>query len=96
MAMGEFVWLRHPVTDGYFHCPPDAVKAWIGRGWELADGPPPEPDKTRDEPMLAALNEALAAEQAPADPSAEATVEDEKPKPAKASRRSAAATEEQE
>lgn len=95
MAMDEFVWLHHPVTDGYFHCPPDAVKAWIGRGWELADEPPPQPDNTRDEPMLEALRAAQAAEQAPADPPADEAGE-ETSKPAKASRRSAAATEEQE
>ncbi len=91
-AMDEFVWLRHPDTDGWFHCPPGAVKAWMARGWEKAEGPPPEEDRTRDPAMLAALNDALAAEQAPPEPPAE----DETSKPARASRRSAAATEEKE
>jgi hypothetical protein len=95
MAMDEdFVWLHHPDTDGYFRCPAAAVKAWVGRGWEPADEPPPEQDKTRDEPMLAALREALAAEQAPAEPADEPGEPEEKnAKPTTASRRSAAATE---
>lgn len=88
----DFTWLHHPDTDGYFRCPNAAVKAWTARGWELAEGPPPEEDKTRDEPMLAALREALEAEQAP--PTSEP--EDEETKPARTSRRSAAATKEEE
>jgi hypothetical protein len=95
MAMDEFVWLRHPETGGHFRCPPDAVEAWTARGWEPAEQPPPEPDKTRDEPMLAALNEALAAEQAPAQPAEDPAGAEATP-PTRTSRRTAAATDEKE
>jgi hypothetical protein len=97
MAMDHFIWLHHPETDGYFRCPPDAVEAWTARGWEFAEGPPPEPDKTRDEPMLAALQEALVAEQAPAQ-SAEVLADEstEETRTTRTSRRTAAATDEKE
>jgi hypothetical protein len=91
MAMDDamddgFTWLYHPDIDGHFRCPDGAVKAWVGRGWTVAEQPPPEDDKTRDEPMRAALRQALAAEQAPA--------EAENPTPARSSRTPrAAATE---
>lgn len=97
MAMDGFVWLHNPETGGHFHCPPDAVEAWTDRGWELAEQPPPEPDKTRDEPMLAALAAQLAPAQSVEDPaSADGSASTEDPKPTKTSRRTAAATDEKE
>lgn len=40
----ERVWLRHPSTGGYFHCPVLAVKDWRELGWEPSDPPPPDPN----------------------------------------------------
>lgn len=36
------IWLRHPQTDGYFHCPAPAIDDWLELGWERADEPPAE------------------------------------------------------
>lgn len=35
----ERVWLHHPETGGYFHCPAEAVEAWREMGWEPSDPP---------------------------------------------------------
>jgi hypothetical protein len=40
---GEHVWLRHPKTGGYFHCPAEAVGDWLDMGWERSDAPAAEP-----------------------------------------------------
>jgi hypothetical protein len=36
----ERIWLRHPETGGYFHCPAEAVEHWTELGYEPSDAPP--------------------------------------------------------
>jgi hypothetical protein len=43
MAADEWVWLRHPVTEGVQFVPPSAKDTWLGLGWEPTD-PPAEPN----------------------------------------------------
>jgi hypothetical protein len=35
----EHVWLHHPETKGFFHCPAAAVADWLGLGYERSDPP---------------------------------------------------------
>lgn len=46
--MDDFVWMRHPETGGLWQCPVDAIEHWLARGWVPAEGPPEEPDATKD------------------------------------------------
>lgn len=61
--MDERVWLHHPGTGGYFHCPVDAVKDHLGMGWQKADSPPEETNPAVAEQL------AWRAEQARTEPS---------------------------
>lgn len=40
------MWMRHSEHGGYADLPD--IPYWHGHGWEPADGPPPEPDLTKD------------------------------------------------
>lgn len=35
----EFVWMRHPETEGQQRFPARAAEAWESRGWERCDPP---------------------------------------------------------
>ena len=39
--MSARIWLRHPDTGGYFHCPADAVNHWKALGYVESDAPKP-------------------------------------------------------
>jgi hypothetical protein len=40
------IWMRHAEHGGYAQLPDTPY--WRANGWEPADGPPPEPDLTKD------------------------------------------------
>lgn len=40
MAADEWVWLRHPETDGVQHVPAAAAEVWARIGWEPTEEPP--------------------------------------------------------
>lgn len=42
--MSERVWLNHPATGGYFHCPTEAAEHFKKLGWTEATEPPAEPN----------------------------------------------------
>jgi len=45
-AMTEHIWMEHNITHGRALLPD--LPYWKAIGWEPCDGPPPEPDLTRD------------------------------------------------
>lgn len=55
------IWLRHPDTGGFFHCPADALDQWLGMGWQMSDPPP------QDNPAVAEFEPLLHDTQAPTD-----------------------------
>lgn len=40
--MDSHVWLKHPKSGGYFHCPVGAVEHMAELGWEPSEPPPEE------------------------------------------------------
>lgn len=36
------VWLYNPTTEGYFHCPEDALGYWLLQGFEKSEPPEEE------------------------------------------------------
>lgn len=44
----EPIWMEHGETGNRAKLPP--LPFWQAQGWKPADGPPPEPDLTRDPP----------------------------------------------
>ena len=39
-AAEEWVWLRHPETEGVQHVPASALEVWQAIGWEETEAPP--------------------------------------------------------
>lgn len=77
-AVDDRVWLQHPGTGGYFHCPAGAVADWTSPelGWQVADAPPAEgPNPVVAERVAAEAEQraaaAAASNEAPAEPGAE-------------------------
>jgi hypothetical protein len=66
----ERTWLHHPETGGHFHCPVEAVEAWLALGWQVADAPPPEPNPAIEGLLEWRRQQAAEAESAATQPSA--------------------------
>lgn len=47
MTQSEHPWMRHDVTGHWAQLPDEPY--WRAHGWQLADGPPPEPDRLHDQ-----------------------------------------------
>jgi len=75
----DVVWVHHPETGNYAQLTLSALPFWTGRGWQVADEPPPAVDPTRAHMVGVAPTPEPVAE--PGD----------EPAPAKSSRRRAAA-----
>lgn len=81
--MPERVWLFHPDLADPFHCPADAVEAWIARGWKPCDEEPQEANPSVDE--------ALAWQKQQAEDAAKEAIKDTEQTKAKKPRAAAAA-----
>lgn len=75
MAMDERIWLHHPDTGGWFHCPADAVATFTALGWEISETAPEQPN-----PVVAERIALQREQDADADESAKAAKPTTKPR----------------
>lgn len=78
--MNDRIWLHHPETDGYFHCPADAKDTFLDLGWELTESGPPETNPVVAERIAFERTQQEAAARRKAEQEAETTTSTDKPR----------------